>query len=43
VSEKYADILQGEEDWKGAADVLSRIPLTSSQVSLCPYVKRELN
>mmetsp|Transcript_11464 Transcript_11464/g.16388 ORF Transcript_11464/g.16388 Transcript_11464/m.16388 type:complete len:428 (-) Transcript_11464:523-1806(-) len=31
VSEKMADILQGEEDWKGAAELLSRIPLTSSQ------------
>ena len=31
VSEKMADILQAEEDWKGAAELLTRIPLTSSQ------------
>ncbi|KAJ1473227.1 hypothetical protein T484DRAFT_3364849 [Baffinella frigidus] len=42
VSEKIADILQGEEDWKGAADVLSRIPLTSSQRTITDEYKAKM-
>jgi COP9 signalosome complex subunit 4 len=42
VSEKIADILQGEEDWKGAAEVLSRIPLTSSQRNISDEYKAKM-
>ncbi|EKX53209.1 hypothetical protein GUITHDRAFT_156990 [Guillardia theta CCMP2712] len=41
-SEHMADILQGEEDWKGAADVLSQIPLTSSQRNISDEYKAKM-
>ena len=42
VSEKMADILQEEEDWKGAAELLSRIPLTSSQRNISEEYKAKM-
>eukprot|EP00802_Teleaulax_amphioxeia_P000828 Tamp_00829.p2 GENE.Tamp_00829~~Tamp_00829.p2 ORF type:complete len:507 (+),score=154.75 Tamp_00829:4344-5864(+) len=42
VSEKMADILQEEEDWKGAAELLSRIPLTSSQRNISEDYKAKM-
>jgi COP9 signalosome complex subunit 4 len=42
VSEKMADILQDEEDWKGAAELLSRIPLTSSQRNISDEYKAKM-
>ena len=42
VSEQMADILQAEEDWKGAAELLSRIPLTSSQRNISEEYKAKM-
>eukprot|EP00291_Cryptomonas_curvata_P017564 CAMPEP_0172167884 /NCGR_PEP_ID=MMETSP1050-20130122/9823_1 /TAXON_ID=233186 /ORGANISM="Cryptomonas curvata, Strain CCAP979/52" /LENGTH=416 /DNA_ID=CAMNT_0012838731 /DNA_START=43 /DNA_END=1290 /DNA_ORIENTATION=+ len=42
ISEKLADILQADEDWKGAADVLARIPLGSSQRNVSDEYKAKL-
>eukprot|EP00285_Hemiselmis_virescens_P000630 CAMPEP_0173414480 /NCGR_PEP_ID=MMETSP1356-20130122/84350_1 /TAXON_ID=77927 ORGANISM="Hemiselmis virescens, Strain PCC157" /NCGR_SAMPLE_ID=MMETSP1356 /ASSEMBLY_ACC=CAM_ASM_000847 /LENGTH=429 /DNA_ID=CAMNT_0014376663 /DNA_START=35 /DNA_END=1324 /DNA_ORIENTATION=- len=42
ISEKMADILQGDEDWAGAASVLSQIPLTSSQRNISDDYKAKM-
>uniref|UniRef100_A0A7S0VKD4 COP9 signalosome complex subunit 4 n=1 Tax=Hemiselmis tepida TaxID=464990 RepID=A0A7S0VKD4_9CRYP len=42
VSEKMADILQADEDWAGAASVLSQIPLTSSQRNISDDYKAKM-
>jgi len=42
VSEKMADILQEDEDWAGAASILSHIPLTSSQRNISDDYKAKM-
>jgi len=42
VSEKFADILQEEENWAGAANILSQIPLTSSQRNISDEYKAKM-
>ena len=42
VNEKIADILQEQEDWKGAVELLLRIPLTSSQCNISEEYKSKM-